>query len=186
MDEEDLEAEINSLISHINSATFDQTKISAPIETIIEPHAIEKQITKLKKELCDTQSMFVNAKNLLAGISFENVDENFANEVSAVGEKCQSLLNEQCDDETNFFDSLCNVMHQCHDIPELHAMVTAVQELKGGISKMEANHLLLADLYEDVWKSVACSDSDNASLMGQDGLKEELSPTEPVTSKKNS
>lgn len=163
MNERDLETEINSLIHNLNGTSFDQTKNSST-ETDLYP--IRKQITKLKKELSVTHGMFVNAKNLLSSISFKNVDENFVNEVSSIGEKCQQMLNDQCDDD-NFFDNLCQIIHQCHDIPELHTIATAVNELKCGISKMENNHLLLDDLYEDVWKSVACSDSDNVFIIPQ-------------------
>lgn len=162
MNERDLETEINLLINKLNGTMFEQTKISDPGKTELYP--IKKQIAKLKSELCDTHNMFVNANNLLSNISFENVDKNFTSEVSAIGEKCQIMLNDQCADE-NFLDSLCKIIHQCHDIPELHTMVTAVNELKCGISKMESNHLLLDDLYEDVWKSVACSDSENTLVV---------------------
>lgn len=164
MNDRDLETEINSLIDDLNGTRFEQEKNSNP--TTAESYPIRKQITKLKRELCDTQNMFVNAKNLLSNISFENVNENFMNEVSSIGEKCQLMHNDQCEGET-FLDSLCEMVHQCHDIPELHAMAIAVKELKCGISKMETNHLLLADLYEDVWKSVACSDSDSTMLIPQ-------------------
>lgn len=166
MNERDLETEINSLILDLNGTTTNSNP------RITELYPIKKQIKKLRKELCDTQSMFVNAKNLLSKISFENVDKNFANEVSSIGEKCQLMLNDQCEDD-NFLDSLCTIIHQCHDIPELHTMATAVKELKCGILKMENNHLLLADIYEDVWKSVACSDSDNTLLISQN-LEESL------------
>lgn len=158
MNERNLEIEINSLIHHLNGTKFDATK-NFDTETT-ELYPIEKQITKLKKELHDTHNIFANAKDLLANISFENVDKNFEKEVSSIGEKCQLMLNDQSDEE-NFLDNLCNVIHQSHNIPELHTMAAAMMELKNGISKMENNHLLLADLYEDVWKSVACSDSDN-------------------------
>lgn len=165
MNERDLETEINSLIHNLNGTKFEQrTKSTNPKAT--ESYPIAKQITKLKKELCDAQTMFVNAKNLLSNISFENVDKNFVNEISSIGEKCLLMLNDQCGEE-NFFENLCTVIHQCHDIPELHTMTSAVKELKCGISKMENNHLLLDDLYEDVWKSVACSDADNDLLVAR-------------------
>lgn len=167
MNEKDLESEINQLIHNLNGTTFDQngTTISNP-GNLAELYPIEKQITKVRKELCDTNNMFINAKNLLSNISFENVDKHFKDQISLIGEKCQLLLNDQCD-EDNFFDSFCKVVHQCHDIPELHTIATAVNELKTGISKMENNYLLLDDLYEDVWKSVACSDSDNTLFSQQ-------------------
>lgn len=165
MNERDLENEINSLIHNLNGTTFQRTKGSNSDRTDLYP--IENQITKLKKELCDAQSMFINAKNLLSDISFENVDKNFVNEISSISEKCQLMLNDQCE-EDNFFENLCKVIHhQCHDIPELHTMATAVKELRRGILKMENNSVLLADLYEDVWKSVACSDADNDLVIEQ-------------------
>lgn len=157
MNERDLESEINLLIKQLNNGSAsEQTKFSNHPKSPpkIELYPIKNQIAKLKKELCATHNMFVNAKNLFSNISFENVDKNFLNEVSAIGEKCQSMFNDQCGEGDHFFDSLCKVIHQCHDIPELHTMARAVNELKRGISKMENNHLLLDDLYEDVWKSV--------------------------------
>lgn len=168
MNEKDLETEINQLIHNLNGmGTSDQngTTISNP-GNLAELYPIEKQITKIRKELCDTNNIFVNAKNLLSNISFQNVDKNFKNQISLIGAKCQLLLNDQCEGD-NFFDSFCKVVHQCHDIPELHTIATAVNELKTGISKMENNYMLLDDLYEDVWKSVACSDTDNTLFIQQ-------------------
>lgn len=159
-EDDKLRAELLSILNQ--SLASDQPSSAArtatqPIEppigrTKAEQYSIEEQIAQLRKQLTESYSIFMNARDALSSISFVGIDEKLKRESNQLMGKIDQqtvLVAEQPKDF--MFDA--NVQ-KVGNIDELNTFFRVVKQLDNGIRNMERNHKLMADLNEDVADAV--------------------------------
>lgn len=141
---------------------------------------IEQQITQLRKQLSESYSLFMAARDSLASISFLNIDQQMGRKTAAALAAANSHLDAattNLDFGPDSVEFLTAMRHRVGDIPEVATFFRVVGRLQDGIKRMEVNHKLWSDLSDDVDGQVVVDRGyveDVRSRLGQQVSADEL------------
>lgn len=156
---------LDDQLNYNTTKTFDDDILneSDQIETL-QQYSIEQQILQLRKQLDESYSVFINARDALSGISFVNIEQNFKRESSVLTDKLDSelLLSDDSSKVTKHLNELnektkqnmFDIKKHAGSIGELNTFFRVVNQLQKGIRNMEQNHKLMSDLNKEVADSI--------------------------------
>lgn len=126
----------------------------------IEPKddIIQNRIQHIRKQLDDTYNLFINAKEALSSISFDNLNEKMTTEES-VSTNSKEVLVVGDDLKIDVAKSLENLestprssgnVNKYEDIPELNKFFHVMADLKEGIKNISKHQESIAKLNADI------------------------------------
>lgn len=132
------------------------TSFSSAIEP--KDDIIKHRIQHIRKQLDDTYNLFINAKEALSNISFENLNEKMTSETPQ-STTCQEVLVVGDDNKIDVAKSLANLestprcpenLNKYENIPELNKFFHVMADLKEGIRNISKHQESIAKLNEEI------------------------------------
>lgn len=134
------------------------SNLSTTFSSEAKDDLIQQRIQHIRKQLDDTYNLFINAKDALSTITFDNLNDKLCNE-AVMSHDAKDVLVVGADSKIDVAKSLENLNNtprgsrnigKYEDIPELNKFFNVMADLKEGIKNISKHQESIAELNSDI------------------------------------